>query len=138
MTPAMPTLTALFAAVLALVYVRLAMGVIRARRAALIALGVGEDPALLKASRAHANFAEYVPLYLLLMGFAEVLGAHWAVIAALGLALLAGRLLHARALDRESIPLRVRGMQLTLYGLIAASFVVLLTVAWNAARGVGT
>lgn len=131
----MVTVTALYASLLALVHVRLSMRVIAARRGARVALGDGGDPALTRAIRAHGNFAEYAPLFLILIGAAELNGAHWAALHALGLALLAGRLLHARGLSREpeDLRLRVRGMQLTLYGLIAAAFVNLLMIAWNAA-----
>ncbi len=43
----------------------------------------------------HGNFAEYVPFALVLLALAELSGAHWAGVHALGLSLLAGRLLHA-------------------------------------------
>lgn len=118
-----PVMTALIAAVLGLFFVRLAMKVIAARRAAKVSIGDSDDPALLRASRVHANFAEYAPLTLLVMALAETIGAPWFVVLVLGAMLIAGRLLHAHGLGQEpdNFKARVRGMQLTIFALIGAS-----------------
>ena len=49
--------------------------------------------------RGHANFAEYVPLILLLMALLEFGRTSIYVLHALGIALLVGRLLHGYALS---------------------------------------
>ncbi len=67
--------TPIYAAVLALVFVGLSVRTIRLRRRARIAVGDGGDPRLARAMRVHTNFAEYVPLALLLIYFAESAGA---------------------------------------------------------------
>lgn len=123
-----PVMTALIAAVLGLFFVRLALKVIAARRAAKVSIGDSDDPALLRASRVHANFAEYVPLTLLLMALAEIIGAPWFVILVLGAILIAGRLLHAHGLGQEldNFRARVRGMQLTFFALVGASAVAII------------
>ena len=84
-----PVVTALIGAVLDFFFVRLALKVVAARRAAKVSIGDSDDPALLRASRVHANFAEYVPLTLPLMALAEIIGAPWFVILVLGAMLIA-------------------------------------------------
>ena len=134
-----PVMTALIGAVLGLVFVRLALKVVAARRAAKVSIGDSDDPALLRASRVHANFAEYVPLTLLLMALAEIIGAPWFGILVLGAMLIAGRLLHAYGLGQEpdNFRARVRGMQLTIFALIGASGAAFLMALIAIAGGFG-
>jgi len=60
------TILPIYAALLALLFVLLSIRTIRTRHSRGVALGHGDDPAMLRAMRVHANFAEYVPLALLL------------------------------------------------------------------------
>ncbi|MDH3196347.1 MAG: MAPEG family protein [Hyphomicrobiales bacterium] len=133
-----PIMTALIAGLLGLFFIRLAMKVIAARRAAKVSIGDSDDRALLRASRVHANFAEYVPLTLILMALAENIGAPWFVILLLGVMLIAGRLLHAHGLGQEpdNFRARVRGMQLTIFALAGASAVALIMAFMAIARGI--
>ena len=89
-----PILTSLYAAPLALMYIVLAARVVNLRTSERVSLGTGESEALLRATRIHGNFSEYVPFTLLLMALAEMGGAWPWLIHGLGLALIAGRLLH--------------------------------------------
>ena len=57
-----------YAALLALLFVALSWRTIGLRRRYCVAVGDGGQPELLRAMRVHANFAEYVPLALLLIG----------------------------------------------------------------------
>jgi uncharacterized membrane protein YecN with MAPEG domain len=57
----------LYAGLLALWLVVLSLRVIQARRAARVSLGDGGNRALQRAIRGQANFAEYVPIALLLL-----------------------------------------------------------------------
>lgn len=118
-----PLVTSLYAAVLCVVFVTLASRVIRARRAARIPVGTGEDVRLLRASRVHANFAEYVPFALLLMALAEMNGAWPLFIHGIGVALVAGRSLHAFGVSQpsENFRFRVGGMALTFAALVSAA-----------------
>ena len=120
-------ITSLYAASLALLYLAITVGVIRARYASKIALGTGEDRLLFRAARAHANFAEYVPLILVLMVLAESGGAPRLVVHAIGLATLVGRTLHAYGIRQEPEPLafRMAGMMLTLTSLGVAALTTL-------------
>ncbi len=117
----------LYAALLALLFVLLAVRTIRLRRRYGVAVGDGAHPVLLRAMRTHANFAEYVPLALVLFYFAEIGGAPQALAHLLGGSLLLGRILHAWGVsqERETFAFRVAGMALTLGGMLtAASYVV--------------
>lgn len=90
--------TPLYAGLLTLWFLVLSWRVIQ-RRGKGIYLGDGGDQALLRVIRGHANFAEYVPLALLLMGFLEVSRFSIYVLHALGIVLLVARLLHGYALS---------------------------------------
>jgi uncharacterized membrane protein YecN with MAPEG domain len=81
----------------------------------------------------HANFAEYVPIALILLGFAESLKAPSVVLHLLGLALLAGRLLHAYALSHTPhiLKLRIAGMWLTLIAIGLAALVCFMLAGIN-------
>ena len=90
--------TPLYAGLLALWFLVLSWRVIQ-RRGKGIYLGDGGDQALLRVIRGHANFAEYVPLALLMMGFLEVARFSIYMLHALGIVLLVARLLHGYALS---------------------------------------
>lgn len=125
------TVTPVYAAILALMYVALSVRVIGARRSARVALGDGGNPALLRRQRVHANFAEYVPLALILMMLAEQQQIPAAIIHALGLCLLAGRVIHAIGVSRhpELIWQRVTGMSLTFTALVAGALANLVAAS---------
>ena len=120
-------ITPLYAALLTLLYLRLSLNVIRARNQFRVALGSGGNAALERAQRVHGNFAEYAPLALLLIAMAELRGAPWPLVHALGLTLLTWRGLHAYGVSRtpETMRYRVRGMQLTFAALAAAAGLIL-------------
>ena len=112
-------ITAIFAGLFTLYFLRLSMAVIRLRRSNKVALGAGGVQELEGAIRAHGNFAEYVPIGLILMGLLESHGAHPALVAVLGGLLALGRVFHARALSQANLKYRVRGMVLTFWTLVA-------------------
>ena len=89
-----PATTATYAALLALVYLGLAVWVMAGRFSGNVLHGDGGDDAFAKRIRAHANFSEYVPLALILIGLLEMQGAGHGLLQSLLLALLIGRLLH--------------------------------------------
>ena len=65
------------------------------RRRLKIGIGDAGNPAMLRAMRVHSNFAEYVPMSLLLVYFVETSGANAWLVHAFGLCLLAGMLTHS-------------------------------------------
>ena len=74
------------------------MRVVNLRRGGII-FGDNGNVAVTRVVRAQANFAEYVPLALLLMGFLEVGRFSIYILHALGLTLLIARLIHGLALS---------------------------------------
>jgi uncharacterized membrane protein YecN with MAPEG domain len=90
--------------------------VLRLRRRLRIPIGHADDSTMLRAMRVQANFAEYVPLALLLMVFVEAKGGPAWFVHALCAALLLGRVVHAVGVSRpdERFTWRVVGMTLTL------------------------
>ena len=69
------SITPIYAALLGILYCVLSLNVVRARRAARTGLGDGGDATLSRRIRAHGNFAEYVPLSLILILLVEESGA---------------------------------------------------------------
>ncbi|MCH8237025.1 MAG: MAPEG family protein [Proteobacteria bacterium] len=110
----------LYAAVLGILYLALTFAVIRNRYRLRVSLGDGGDERLNRVIRGHGNFAEYVPLSLLLLAFAEIGGTEALVIHLGSLALLTGRLLHgyALALTLRNMLARRYGMILTLASIV--------------------
>ena len=90
--------TPLYAGLLALFFLVLSLRVIQYRQRG-IPLGDGGDPKMLRVIRGHANFAEHVPLILLMMGFLEVGHTSVYILHALGIALIVSRFLHGYALS---------------------------------------
>jgi len=122
---------ALYSAVNALIMLTLGILVVRARVVTRTEIGMGDDPRMIGAVRAHANNTEYVPVALILMLILLLLQANILVIHAVGGTLTIGRILHAIGLSRNvgtSAP-RFLGMILTwLSYLIAIVAVVWLTL----------
>ncbi len=105
-----PTVTAIYAAVLALLFVLLSLRVAYARWQTRSYLGE-DDRHLARLVRAHANFAENVPFAVILVGLSEILGAPPIALHLFGASLLIGRVSHAYGLscDNELIWFRVTG-----------------------------
>ena len=123
--------TPLYAAVLAFLFVALSFRTILLRRARGIAVGSGRDIELERAARAHGNFAEYIPLTLLLLYFLESRIHVGAGFHALGCVLICGRLIHAYGISQpiEDIRYRVFGMVITLGTMITAAARLLASYA---------
>ena len=90
--------TPLYAGVLALWFVILSVRVVNLRRRGM-SFGDNGEIGVIRIVRAQANFAEYVPLALLLMGFLEVNHYSIYVLHALGVMLVVARLFHGFALS---------------------------------------
>ena len=90
--------TPLYAGLLVLWFVVLSARVVILRRRGII-FGDNGDIGVIRIVRAQANFAEYVPVALVMMGFLEAGRFSIYVLHALGLTLLVARLLHGSALS---------------------------------------
>lgn len=141
MSPFPVTLAA--ASLLTLMFAALTARVFQARVKSKISMGVGNQTTigmgeeengspLLIASRTHANFAEFVPLSLLLLGFIETSGGKHMVVIALAAVLIVARLAHAIGLARKSPnPFRMAGAVLQLLWLLAAGIYGLVLILPN-------
>jgi hypothetical protein len=95
-------ITAIYAGLLAFLYLALSYRVATRRMRFQVGLGTGQNTELERAIRIHGNFAEYVPFALLLLGLFEAGGGPaWAVHAG-GAGLLVARVLHAVGLTGSS------------------------------------
>ena len=105
-----------------LILFALSYRVIAVRASAKVSLGDGGDPLLLSRIRAHANFAEYVPIILVLMGIIETDVGPGPLLGVIGVALVLCRIAHAVGMGRPAPnPLRVVGVSGTFLILLALS-----------------
>lgn len=121
------TVTALYTALSALLVLLLAGRVSVLRYRTRIGIGSGGNEELARRMRVHANALENLPLALLLMLVLELGQARPLVVHGLGIALLAGRILHAVGYSRTAgaSPGRFLGTLLTWLVLLAAALLVL-------------
>jgi len=126
----LPVITAVYAAIFGLFAAALTINVIANRVRLKVEGGDGGVPKMAQAIRAHANFAEHVPLAIILLGLAEMTGVRAWIIYVLGGVLLVARVLSAVGLNRSlagSMP-RQAGAGLTILVTVAASIAVLVGV----------
>jgi uncharacterized membrane protein YecN with MAPEG domain len=126
----LPSITAAYLAVLALLYAALGLQVSRLRRGNRAAFGDGGNTQLRSAIRAHAHFAEYVPIIALMAAMLEISG-----LPAIGVHLLMGALLIARLLHPLGMYAgprtlqfricRVGGMVITTFVMITCALLIL-------------
>ena len=116
-------ITVIYLPIFGIIFAALSFRTLLLRRSLQTAIGDGNDIRLKRAIRVHANFAEYVPLTLLLIFFLEQKTDYTIWIHLLCLALLLGRCLHAYGMSQtmENFSFRVTGMVLTLATIISAS-----------------
>jgi hypothetical protein len=134
----LPSITALYLAVLALLYVGLAVHVARLRQRDRAAFGDNGSRELRSAIRAHANFVEYVPIITLMVAMLEMSGLPAMRVHLLMGALVVSRLLHPLGMYAAPNTLqfrigRVGGITLTFVLLIACAVMIL----WRAWMGIG-
>lgn len=119
----------LYAAPLAILFVVLSIRTIRLRRSLKIGIGDAGNSQMLRAMRVHSNFAEYVPLSLLMLYLAEGQGAYPFFVHCLGMCLLIGRFSHAFGVsqENENYTFRVAGMAMTFTTLLSSSAYLLFS-----------
>ena len=110
--------TSIYAGLCGLLMAWLAIQTIKVRRANKVKLGDGGIFELQSAIRAHGNFAEYMPITIILLFLLEHNGAPALLIHVIGLAFLYGRWTHAQGLLKDNLRKRVTGMGYTLNILI--------------------
>jgi uncharacterized membrane protein YecN with MAPEG domain len=114
MTPIILPITLTIAGAAALLHVWLSLRVSRLRRPLKIGVGDGGNEVLLRRMRAHGNFAENMPIFLILLGFVELaIGASFWLWGA-GIVFVLARIAHAFGMDRPGgNVLRVAGITLS-------------------------
>jgi hypothetical protein len=122
-----------YGSILGLLFVGLSWRTLTLRRKHKVGVGDGNNKELLKAIRAHANCAEYVPLSLMLLYVLEEQFSYPAVlIHGLSAALCLGRFVHAYGVSQvaERFEFRVFGTAMTLSTLSITSCLILLGSSW--------
>lgn len=130
----LPSITAAWLAILALLYAGLAMQVVRLRRKNRAGFGDADNAQLRSAIRAHAHFAEYVPLVALMVALLEMSGLPTTAVHGLMATLLVARVLHPFGMYAKPGSLlfrvgRVWGMTLTMIVMIACAALILWRMA---------
>jgi uncharacterized membrane protein YecN with MAPEG domain len=126
-------ITSIIVAILTIIFIKLSFAVIGLRRKNKVGLGSGGHEDLERAIRTQANFAEYIPLGVILIACLELNGAPWWLVAIPGVSLIIGRLIHAKGMNTPppDFSKRALGMKFTFFTLIA---LVALNLAWSLYR----
>ena len=115
-------ITLTIAGAAALINLWLSVRVSRLRFREKVSIGHGDNKLVETRMRAHANFTEYTPLFLILLGLIEFARGPETWLWALAILFVLGRLVHAFGMDRPAPnPLRIGGM--------IATYTPLLTLA---------
>ena len=121
----MPTITILYAGLLGIMALVLSFLAGRLRGQTKISIGDGGNQELLLAMRRHANFIEFVPLTLIIIGLLEVQGVSGTAIHVLGAALVLARLAHAVGIKADTITGAGR-----IIGAAGSALVLLVASVW--------
>jgi len=129
MTAVIP-ITALYASLLALLLILLALVTVKLRRSLRIGMGDGGNRDLQRAIRAHGNASEYIPLFVILLAAYELNHGSVMALHALGGAFFLSRVLHAWGLYSSggTSPGRFMGTAGTLVALLALAAANLLKI----------
>ena len=104
-------ITLTIAGAAAILHIWLAVRVSRARRQLKVSVGDGGNEALLRRIRAHGNYVENMPFFLILLGLVELAGGDPRILWGIAIAFVLARITHAFGMDRPSSSgLRVIGM----------------------------
>ena len=120
-------ISVIYAVIAAALIIYLSFEVIKTRRRLQISVGDGNNEDMQTVQGAQSNAIEYLPISLLLLFYLEYNGASIWLIHLAGIALVTGRIVHARGLLRKNMERRVLGMQITIYVLIG---LCLLNIAY--------
>ncbi len=113
-------ITLTIAGAAALLNIWLGLRVSLLRRKLKVSIGHGGKTAIAVRMRAHANFTEYAPFFLILLGLVELAKGTQTWLWLVAILFILGRIAHAFGMDRPTPnPLRVGGIILTWATLIA-------------------
>jgi len=109
----------LVTAILLFIFIALSFNAAFTRRKSGLAVGEGDNETLLRAVRAHGNFTEFTPMFLISLIVVDQLSKNCDYVGILGLLFIIGRISHALSMFLKKGILRVIGMMLTLLPLIS-------------------
>ena len=101
------------------IFIALSFNAAFTRRKSGLAVGEGNNEILLRAVRAHGNFTEFTPMFLISLIIVDQLSKNCDYVGILGLLFIIGRISHALSMFLKKGILRVIGMMLTLMPLIS-------------------
>lgn len=129
----LPIITALAAAVLALLSIKLTLAIVKLRRSGQVVIGDGGHDRLAQAIRVHGNFSEHAPITLIVLALAEMLGTWWPIVLVAALCLVAGRFAHARMFKdgQHDLATRSLGMKLNLVALLLGAGSAAVMALWH-------
>ena len=121
-------ITALTAAICAIMLLITAIDTVRQRLRAKAAFGDGGDSQLIHASRSHGNLAEHAPLAVILIGLLEQSGAHHWTLTGIAVLFLFARMMHivgiyAPMSDKPPVPRQI--------GVIGTWLSYALLIGWT-------
>jgi uncharacterized membrane protein YecN with MAPEG domain len=119
-------ITLTIAAAAALVNLWLAIRVGRVRVAGKVSIGHGDNPLLQTRMRAHANFVEYTPFCLILLGLVELASGSSTWLWLVAIVYILARIAHAFGMERPAPnKLRAGGIVVTMLALLALAIYAL-------------
>lgn len=124
-------ITFFYAALLAIFFLILTVNVVRGRRSFKIAIGTEDNETMLRRVRAHQNFIEYTPLFLLLLFFLELIRFNFVFLHIIAITYMIGRLSHAFGIlfaepKSKNYKFRIFGMMCTIATIGFISILFLL------------
>ena len=111
------TITLVTASLLGLMFVWLSARVIGQRVKNEVIIGEGDDPSLLYAIRAHGNFCEYVPVFLIVLGLLEISGGQRTALTVLAALFVIARASHVMGMGANA---NLKFCQAGIFGSFAA------------------
>jgi uncharacterized protein len=98
--------------------------VVTARRVANVKIGDGGDEGVLRRMRAHANFAENTPIFLILIAAIELAVGNGLLLIMLAAIFLAARIAHGIGMDGGSL------VRFRMFGMMATTLTTLVLAVW--------
>jgi uncharacterized membrane protein YecN with MAPEG domain len=115
----------LVTAILLFIFIALSFNAAFTRRKSGLAVGEADNETLLRAVRAHGNFTEFTPMFLISLFLIDHVSKNCEYILVIGSGFILGRIFHATSMFLKKGILRVAGMMLTFIPLIS-NFVYLI------------
>ena len=128
-------ITLIIAAAAALLNIWLAVRVGRVRTSEQVSVGDGGNEAVIRRMRAHANFTEYTPFFLILLGLVELAWGSNIWLWGAAILFILGRIAHGFGMDGIG-KLRMFGTLSTLLVLLGLAIYALI-IAYSGASFIG-